>query len=69
MPLGKHHSFKLFWPIVGGLFNNKDYTSPRVVTADLETIWTKVIQDDLGIERVKFRVRMDTFMMDASSRK
>ncbi|KAF9329600.1 actin-like protein arp8 [Podila minutissima] len=55
LPLGKHHSFKLFWPIVGGHFNDKDYTSPRVVTADLETIWTKVIQDDLGIERVKFR--------------
>ncbi|KAG0335020.1 actin-like protein arp8 [Podila horticola] len=55
LPLGKHHSFKLFWPIVGGQFNDKDYTSPRVVTADLETIWTRVIQDDLGIERTKFR--------------
>ncbi|KAG0088065.1 actin-like protein arp8 [Podila epicladia] len=55
LPLGTHHSFKLFWPIVGGQFNDKDYTTPRVVTADLETIWTKVIQDDLGIERVKFR--------------
>ncbi|KAF9427682.1 actin-like protein arp8 [Podila epigama] len=55
LPPGNHHTFKLFWPIVGGHFNDRDYTSPRVATADLETIWTKVIQDDLGIERSKFR--------------
>ncbi|KAI7817063.1 hypothetical protein BC939DRAFT_467095 [Gamsiella multidivaricata] len=55
LPPGKNHTFKLFWPIVGGKLNDQDYTTPRVVVSDLETIWTKVIQDDLGIEPKKFR--------------
>ncbi|KAG0291215.1 actin-like protein arp8 [Dissophora globulifera] len=55
LPLSKDHTFKLFWPIVGGKLNDQDYVTPRVVVADLETIWTKVIQDDLGIDPKKFR--------------
>ncbi|KAF9191928.1 actin-like protein arp8 [Haplosporangium sp. Z 767] len=54
LPPGKHHTFKLFWPISGGQLNEKDYTTPRVVMSDLETIWTKVIQDDLGIDPKTF---------------
>ncbi|KAG0294624.1 actin-like protein arp8 [Linnemannia gamsii] len=55
LPQGKHHNFKLFWPIVGGKLNETDYVTPRVVVSDLETIWTKVIQEDLGIEPKQFR--------------
>ncbi|KAG0275916.1 actin-like protein arp8 [Linnemannia exigua] len=55
LPQGKHHNFKLFWPIVGGKLNETDYATPRVVVSDLETIWTKVIQEDLGIEPKQFR--------------
>ncbi|KAF9355791.1 actin-like protein arp8 [Mortierella sp. AD094] len=55
LPPSKNHSFKLFWPVLGGRLNDQDYTSPRVVVSDLETIWTKVIQEDLGIEPNKFR--------------
>ncbi|KAK3817305.1 MAG: hypothetical protein J3Q66DRAFT_282815 [Benniella sp.] len=51
----KNHTFKLLWPIVGGNLNEKDYSTPRTVTADLETIWTNVIKNDLGIEPKKFR--------------
>ncbi|KAF9298009.1 actin-like protein arp8 [Linnemannia elongata] len=55
LPQGKHHNFKLFWPIVGGKLNETDYATPRVVVSDMETIWTKVIQEDLGIEPKQFR--------------
>ncbi|KAF9946964.1 actin-like protein arp8, partial [Mortierella alpina] len=55
LPTGAHHTFKLFWPIVGGKLNEQDYASPRVVVSDLETIWTKVIQEDLGIDPKTFR--------------
>ncbi|KAI1313897.1 actin-like protein arp8 [Mortierella claussenii] len=55
LPPSKDHNFKLFWPIVGSKLNDRDYVNPRVVVADLETIWTKVIQEDLGIEPNKFR--------------
>ncbi|KAG0209940.1 actin-like protein arp8 [Mortierella sp. GBA30] len=55
LPPGAHHTFKLFWPIVGGKLNEQDYDTPRVVVSDLETIWTKVIQDDLGIDPKTFR--------------
>ncbi|KAF9547287.1 actin-like protein arp8 [Mortierella hygrophila] len=55
LPQGKHHNFKLFWPIVGGKLNETDYATPRVVVSDLETIWTKVIHEDLGIEPKQFR--------------
>ncbi|KAF9199589.1 actin-like protein arp8 [Haplosporangium sp. Z 27] len=55
LPLSKDHSFKLFWPILGGKLNDQDYINPRVTVSDLETIWTKVIQEDLGIEPNKFR--------------
>ncbi|KAG0380447.1 actin-like protein arp8 [Mortierella sp. AD032] len=55
LPQGKHHNFKLFWPIVGGKLNETDYTTPRVVVSDMETIWTKVIHEDLGIEPKQFR--------------
>ncbi|KAF9934530.1 actin-like protein arp8 [Linnemannia zychae] len=55
LPPGKHHNFRLFWPIVGGKLNEVDYPTPRVVVADMETIWTKVIQDDLGIDPKQFR--------------
>ncbi|KAG0023476.1 actin-like protein arp8 [Entomortierella chlamydospora] len=55
LPPSKNHSFKLFWPVLGGKLNDQDYTTPRVVVSDLETIWTKVIQEDLGIEPNKFR--------------
>ncbi|KAF9911550.1 actin-like protein arp8 [Linnemannia zychae] len=56
LPQGKHHNFKLFWPIVGGKLNETDYATPRVVVSDMETIWTKVIHEDLGIEPKQFRV-------------
>ncbi|KAF9110088.1 actin-like protein arp8 [Mortierella sp. AM989] len=55
LPPSKNHSFKLFWPVLGGKLNDQDYVSPRVAVSDLETIWTKVIQEDLGIEPNKFR--------------
>ncbi|KAF9148808.1 actin-like protein arp8, partial [Linnemannia schmuckeri] len=55
LPQGKHHNFKLFWPIVGGKLNETDYATPRVVVSDMETIWTKVIHEDLGIEPKQFR--------------
>ncbi|KAF9947753.1 actin-like protein arp8 [Mortierella alpina] len=55
LPAGSHHTFKLFWPIVGGKLNEQDYATPRVVVSDLETIWTKVIQEDLGIDPKTFR--------------
>ncbi|GJJ75622.1 actin-related protein 8 [Entomortierella parvispora] len=55
LPPGKNHTFKLRWPVVGGKLNDLDYPSPRVVVADLETIWTKVIEDDLGIDHKNFR--------------
>ncbi|KAF9574754.1 actin-like protein arp8 [Mortierella alpina] len=55
LPMGAHHTFKLFWPIVGGKLNEQDYATPRVVVSDLETIWTKVIQEDLGIDPKTFR--------------
>ncbi|KAG0056438.1 actin-like protein arp8 [Gryganskiella cystojenkinii] len=55
LPPGKNHTFKLRWPIVGGKLNDMDYTTPRVVVSDLETIWTKVIEDDLGIDHKTFR--------------
>ncbi|KAI8349577.1 hypothetical protein B0O80DRAFT_417516 [Mortierella sp. GBAus27b] len=55
LPPSKSHTFKLFWPIVEGNLNDKDYETPRAVAADLETIWTNVIKDDLGIEPKKFR--------------
>ncbi|KAF9121879.1 actin-like protein arp8 [Mortierella sp. 14UC] len=55
LPQGKHHNFKLFWPVVGGKLNETDYPTPRVVVSDMETIWTKVIQEDLGIEPKQFR--------------
>ncbi|KAF9277357.1 actin-like protein arp8 [Mortierella alpina] len=55
LPTGAHHTFKLFWPIVGGKFNEQDYATPRVVVSDLETIWTKVIQEDLNIDPKTFR--------------
>ncbi|KAF9438414.1 actin-like protein arp8 [Entomortierella beljakovae] len=55
LPPSKNHSFRLCWPILGGKLNDRDYTSPRVTVADLETIWTKVIQEDLGIEPNKFK--------------
>jgi hypothetical protein len=58
LPQGKHHNFKLFWPIVGGKLNETDYPTPRVVVSDMETIWTKVIHEDLGIEPKQFRVCM-----------
>ncbi|KAF9106031.1 actin-like protein arp8 [Mortierella sp. GBA35] len=54
LPPGKHN-FKLFWPVVGGKLNETDYPTPRVVVSDMETIWTKVIHEDLGIESEKFR--------------
>jgi hypothetical protein len=57
----KNHTFKLLWPIVGGNLNEKDYSTPRVVAADLETIWTNVIKNDLGIEPKKFRVWIFTW--------
>ncbi|KAG0242807.1 actin-like protein arp8 [Actinomortierella wolfii] len=42
--------YEQFWPIIGGKLNDRDYDSLRVLMADLERIWTKVIQDDLKIE-------------------
>ncbi|KAI8603230.1 hypothetical protein EDD21DRAFT_302599 [Dissophora ornata] len=54
LPPSKNHTFKLSWPIVGGKLNEQDYPTPRVAIADLEAIWTKVIQEDLGIEPKKF---------------
>ncbi|KAF9973378.1 actin-like protein arp8 [Actinomortierella ambigua] len=42
--------YEQFWPIIGGKLNDRDYDSLRVVMADLERIWTRVIQDDLKIE-------------------
>ncbi|KAF9908532.1 actin-like protein arp8 [Lobosporangium transversale] len=55
LPPSKDHNFKLFWPIVSGMLNDRDYATPRLVVSDLEAIWTKVIEEDLGIDPKKLR--------------
>ncbi|RKO91107.1 hypothetical protein BDK51DRAFT_16475, partial [Blyttiomyces helicus] len=45
---------RAFYPIQHGLLNTEDYTSIRACLADLQTIWTESIEEELSIPRANF---------------
>ncbi|KAJ1563588.1 actin-like protein arp8, partial [Nowakowskiella sp. JEL0078] len=51
---GLENDFKAFWPIKHGMLNVDDYTSLRACLEDIECIWTRALENDLGIPRAQF---------------
>ncbi|KDQ13053.1 hypothetical protein BOTBODRAFT_160982 [Botryobasidium botryosum FD-172 SS1] len=43
------NGYTVRWPIYGSRFNTRDYTSSRALLGDIETIWSKVLLDELHI--------------------
>ncbi|KAI9305237.1 hypothetical protein BJ944DRAFT_180328 [Cunninghamella echinulata] len=56
LPINKNSDdgFRLFWPWKNGTLNHDDYTSIQAVLGDLQTIWTSVIHNELGVEDKSF---------------
>ncbi|KAJ3036259.1 actin-like protein arp8 [Rhizophlyctis rosea] len=46
--------YRLFYPIQHGLLNTRDYTTLRACINDLQTIWTKAIEEELEIPKSQF---------------
>lgn len=44
-------NYRLFYPIIDGLFNQESYTSARNVVGDIESIWRGAIQSELGLDK------------------
>lgn len=50
----KTSKYRLCWPIRHGNLNTEDYKSRSAVMADIQTIWTDVIEREMGISKADF---------------
>ena len=48
--------YSIKWPIFGGNFNTRDYSSIPAVLNDLEHIWTETLEKNCNIPRKTFKV-------------
>ncbi|KAI8806767.1 hypothetical protein BJ742DRAFT_773790 [Cladochytrium replicatum] len=49
------YNYRTYWPIQHGLLNVEDYSSLRACLGDIEYIWSKTLEEELGILQSEFK--------------